>query len=114
MPASKKLALVAEDPWLEPYAEDVARRHQRVEARLAEIQKKFGDLKTFAGQHLELGIHPRHSKKSFVYREWAPEAFSLSLIGDFNEWNRTSHPLEKKDGGVWECILPGLAHESRV
>lgn len=114
MSTSKALALVAEDPWLEPYADDVARRHHRILTRLAEIRKSFGDLKTFAGAHLELGIHPNAQKKSFTYREWAPEAFSLSLLGDFNEWDRAAHPLVKKEGGIWECSATGLAHASRV
>jgi 1,4-alpha-glucan branching enzyme len=32
-------------------------------------------------------------------------AYSLYLIGDFNMWNRTSHPLNKLENGVWEIFL---------
>jgi 1,4-alpha-glucan branching enzyme len=40
---------------------------------------------------------------------WAPNAERVSLIGDFNGWNRTSHPLQPKDNtGVWETFVPSL------
>jgi 1,4-alpha-glucan branching enzyme len=40
---------------------------------------------------------------------WAPNAERVSLIGDFNGWNRTSHPFASKgDTGVWETFIPGL------
>ena len=40
---------------------------------------------------------------------WAPNAKEVSVIGNFNEWNRTSHPLQVHDGGVWELFIPDLA-----
>ena len=40
---------------------------------------------------------------------WAPNAERVSLIGDFNGWNRTSHPLNAKgQTGIWETFLPGV------
>ncbi|KAK5014058.1 alpha-1,4-glucan branching enzyme, partial [Cryomyces antarcticus] len=55
-----------------------------------------------------------------VYREWAPNALRAYLIGDFNGWNRDSHPMQKNDFGVWETTLPAnngqpaIAHDSKV
>src|SRR5262249_10750713 len=54
------------------------------------------------------------------YREWAPAAYELFLTGDFNGWDRASHPLHRTDGGVWEIFLPDaeyretFAHASLV
>ena len=40
---------------------------------------------------------------------WAPNGERVSLIGDFNGWNRTSHPLKAKgQTGVWETFIPGV------
>lgn len=40
---------------------------------------------------------------------WAPDAEEVWVIGDFNDWNKSSHPLRpKKQSGVWEGFIPGV------
>jgi len=39
---------------------------------------------------------------------WAPNADDISVIGDFNQWNRANHPMQRRDGGVWELFIPVL------
>jgi 1,4-alpha-glucan branching enzyme len=40
---------------------------------------------------------------------WAPDAYSVSVIGDFNGWNKTSHFLRTRGGsGIWEGFIPEL------
>jgi 1,4-alpha-glucan branching enzyme len=39
---------------------------------------------------------------------WAPNADDVSVIGDFNQWNRANHPMQRRDGGVWELFIPVL------
>lgn len=43
-----------------------------------------------------------------VYREWAPAAASLSLVGDFNRWEPGAHPCARDARGVWELHLPDV------
>lgn len=45
---------------------------------------------------------------------WAPNAQRVSVIGDFNGWNRDSHPLTVRydESGIWEGFIPGLAEGS--
>lgn len=65
--------------------------------------------------HLYYGFH--RTQDGWVYREWAPGADALHLIGDFNGWNRESHPLTRLENGAWEIQLPGndaLRHGQRV
>jgi 1,4-alpha-glucan branching enzyme len=39
---------------------------------------------------------------------WAPNAESVSVIGDFNGWERDRHPMQLRDGGIWELFVPDL------
>ncbi|MEO8097854.1 MAG: 1,4-alpha-glucan branching protein GlgB [Acidobacteriota bacterium] len=39
---------------------------------------------------------------------WAPNAAVVSVMGDFNGWDRTRHPMRRRDGGIWEFFMPGL------
>src|SRR5512132_4097689 len=40
---------------------------------------------------------------------WAPNAERVSLVGDFNGWNKSSHALKSKgQTGIWEIFVPGI------
>jgi len=62
----------------------------------------------------------REREPGVWYREWAPAATYLGLIGDFNGWDRGANPLTRDHFGVWSVFLPDaeyrdrLTHESRV
>ncbi|QNM96083.1 1,4-alpha-glucan branching protein GlgB [Chitinimonas koreensis] len=45
---------------------------------------------------------------------WAPNAKRVSVVGDFNYWNETAHPMRlRRECGVWELFLPGLEDGAR-
>lgn len=60
-----------------------------------------------------LGLHKtKHDgKDAMVFRVWAPDAKSVSVVGDFNDWDDTVNPMEKISDGVWECYLPYVLEE---
>jgi 1,4-alpha-glucan branching enzyme len=39
---------------------------------------------------------------------WAPNARVVTIVGEFNNWDRTRHPMRMRDGGIWEIFLPHL------
>ena len=41
-----------------------------------------------------------------LFRDWAPAAQSVSLIGDFNNWNLEENVCEKLDNGIFEVFIP--------
>jgi 1,4-alpha-glucan branching enzyme len=48
--------------------------------------------------------------KGVRFAVWAPNALSVAVCGDFNDWNKQSHPLAAStDSGVWSGFVPGLA-----
>lgn len=59
-----------------------------------------------------MGAHPCtvNGEDYVVFRVWAPNALSVSVIGDFNDWDESADPMEKiKNGGVWECYVQNVA-----
>ena len=104
-----KPILVQNDPWLEPYQGVIERRMARHQEALAEIRRGAGTLAAYATGHKRMGIHFVEALGEWVVREWAPLARAAFLIGDFNGWNRGSHPLALTAHGVWELRLPGDA-----
>ena len=67
------------------------------------------------GSHLrlyeKLGAQPAvvAGQAGTHFAVWAPDADSVSVIGDFNGWNRTTHPLRPHGGsGIWAAFVPGV------
>ena len=60
---------------------------------------------------LTLGAHIVVSEGASGVRfaVWAPNAETVSLAGEFNEWDTRRHPMRRRNGGVWELFVPGLA-----
>src|SRR5258706_414600 len=60
----------------------------------------------------KMGAHPFtvNGVEGVNFAVWAPNAQTVSVIGDFNGWNRSANPmhLRHNDLGVWECFVPGL------
>ena len=101
----RKLKLIETDPWLKPSEQDIIDRYNRFRERIDEIQRDFGSLMEFAEGYKYFGINYDKTRKGWTYREWAPQAKALYLVGDFNNWDQFSHPLAKNDFGVWEIFL---------
>ncbi len=103
------------DPWLRPYEKDFDLRSENYRQKMQQLCPDGQTLADFANGHLFFGFH--QTQQGWYYREWAPGAESVYLTGDFNGWDRHSHPLTKKENGIFELFLPGkqaLPDGSRV
>ncbi|MDU1316205.1 alpha-amylase family glycosyl hydrolase [Anaerococcus hydrogenalis] len=103
------------DPWIKDYKNDINLRMEEYKKQKNRLLKKGEKLKDFANAHNYYGFHK--TKTGWIYREWAPNAKGLYLIGDFNDWDRHSHPLKKINDGDWEIFIKGIRtipHKSRV
>ncbi len=63
-----------------------------------------------------LGAHPRTigDTAGYNFAVWAPNADSVSVLGDFNGWSPVAHPLERiGDAGIWDGFIPGVEQGMR-
>ena len=67
------------------------------------------------GTHYEifrkLGAHPMtwKGKKGTAFAVWAPHAKSVHVVGSFNDWAETTHPMTRRDPiGFFELFVPGV------
>jgi 1,4-alpha-glucan branching enzyme len=108
--------LVTIDPWLTPYADRLRERLARYRTARARIEAEGGLLGPISRGHDYFGFTrgERDGVPGIWYREWAPGARSLRLIGDFNGWDHDSHLLTRDEFGVWSLFLPDAAHAGRL
>lgn len=98
--------LLKSDPWLEKYSNVIERRA----ARIAELEKRLTmgekSLAELAPGHEYYGLHFRDGE--WVFREWAPNANSICIIGDMTGWEQKDKFRLKRmnSGGDWEIRLP--------
>jgi 1,4-alpha-glucan branching enzyme len=97
--------LISKDPYLTPYKKTIRRRLLKIietESRLTQGKRSLAD---FAAGHEYFGLHFLNGE--WAFREWAPNATRIYLIGDMTDWR------EKKDfslhrvteDGNWEIRL---------
>lgn len=92
------------DPWLAPHADAIQAQVDYTEAVRRRI---LGDvtLADFALGHLYFGLHK--TETGWVFREWAPNATAIYLVGAFSGWeDAEQYALVRGDHGTWEISLP--------
>src|SRR6516162_2905380 len=58
----------------------------------------------------KLGAHlvEQDGHRGVHFAVWAPNARNISVIGDFNGWDPTCHPMRSSSAGVWDAFIAGL------
>ncbi len=107
------LKLVEDDKLLRPFAGIIEKRHRQVLAMEREFTYRTTRLSDSCNSYLYYGLH--RTNEGWVFREWAPNATAIYLLGEFNEWRK--HPdyaLTKVGDGNWEIKLPQEALEHQM
>ncbi len=47
-------------------------------------------------------------RQGVAFAVWAPNAREVSVMGDFNDWRTTAHPMHSSDAGIWSLFIPEL------
>ncbi len=99
-----QLLLIENDPYLEPYKEIIKSRIERAKDKERQI---IGDssLLEFANGHQYFGLHK--TVDSWIFREWAPNATNIFMVGDFSGWEIDPRfALHNIGNGIWEIKMP--------
>jgi len=103
----RPLELIRKDPYLLDYAEAIKGRHEHALDKLKQLTNNGKKTLTdFANGHNYYGLHC--NSRNWVFREWAPNATAIYLIGDFNNWQEIPEFQAQKDPktGDWVLKLP--------
>lgn len=104
---TEHIGLVNKDAYLEPFEEAIRGRHEhalwKLNALTGQGKRSLSD---FANGYKYYGLHK--VSRGWVFREWAPNATAIYLVGDFNDWKETDKfKATRIEGtGDWELKLP--------
>jgi 1,4-alpha-glucan branching enzyme len=100
------LKIIENDPWLTPYQAAIEGRHDHALWRESELTGGKMSLADFATGYLYYGL--QRTDSGWVFREWAPNATEIFLIGDFSGWEEQERfRLQRiNDSGDWELRIP--------
>ena len=99
------MKIIEHDPWLEPFAGIINQRKQRIDQREKELTLNLDGLDAFATGHLYFGL--QRMPDGWVLREWAPNADSIHLVGDFNDWrSEDAYAFTQNNMGHWQLEIP--------
>ncbi len=100
------------DPYLVPFADAIQHRANHANYVEQKLTEGCISLSDFASAHEYYGLH--RTETGWIFREWAPNATAIFLVGDFSNWERhDAFALMRINAtGDWEIQLPlsNLAH----
>jgi len=104
--------LIERDPYLKPYEAVIRRRAEHFFLTVKRLTKGNKTLGQFSSGHEYFGLH--FMDNMWVFREWAPNATAVYIIGDMTDWREKDEFQLFKNGndGEWEIRLSSdkIAH----
>ena len=96
--------LLKADLWLTPYENIIRRRLIKITETEQRLTREKMSVVEFAAGHTYFGLHFDGSQ--WIFREWAPNATAIFLIGDMSAWQeKEQFALSALDNGIWEIRL---------
>ncbi len=102
----RTLNIIKHDLWLEPFEEAINGRYRYALGKKSELTNGGKQsLSDFATGYLYFGLHK--TSKGWVFREWAPNATQIYLVGTFSNWKEDqAYAMTRLENGNWEMELP--------
>lgn len=96
--------LVDLDQWLAPHKSTIQAREKYISSKLKNVLSSKTPAE-FAMGFLHFGLHKTDA--GWTFREWAPNATQIFLVGDFSDWKeREEFALSRDKNGEWSINLP--------
>jgi 1,4-alpha-glucan branching enzyme len=104
-PENRLMRLLRSDSYLTPFSDQIRHRLENIEETEHRLRQGKKSLAEFASGHEYFGLH--FQRGEWVFREWAPNATAIYLIGDMSKWQESEEFELKRIGdyGVWEIHL---------
>ena len=104
-PENRLIRLLRSDSYLTPFSDQIRHRLENIEETEHRLTQGKESLAEFACGHEYFGLH--FQREEWVFREWAPNATAIYLIGDMSKWQESKEFELKRidDYGVWEIHL---------
>ena len=98
------MAHLLDDEYLKPFEAAIKGRAAHAFARAEELTQGKTSLADWASAHEYYGLH-RKPRGGWVFREWAPNATSMWLVGDFSKWkiDPRFECFRLPNSDVWQC-----------
>ncbi len=102
---NRLIRLLRTDSYLTPFSDQIRHRLEHIEETEHNLTQGKKSLAEFASGHEYFGLH--FQRGEWVFREWAPNATRIYLIGEMSKWQVSREfELEKiNDYGIWEIHL---------
>ncbi len=98
------MGIIDIDPWLEPHKSTIRTREVYIAKKTKEVLADQS-LEGFSLGFQHFGLHK--TDKSWIFREWAPNATKIVLVGDFSNWQEhDDFTLLSTEHGQWQIELP--------
>ncbi len=99
--------MLLDDPYLRPFEAAIRGRAKRASDRAQELTQGKCSLANWANAHNYYGLHKSEGEQ-WCFREWAPHATSMWLVGDFNGWkiDPDFEVFRIPGTDVWERRIP--------
>lgn len=108
------------DPWLEPFSGHLVHRQNELQKWKSQLEQSEGSLTKFASSYQTYGVHADWQNKSITVVQYIPDVKSVSIVGDFNNWNPEAHQLKQVNNfGLWKITIDSvdgkfaIDHDSR-
>ena len=104
------IGIVRNDPYLEPYEQAIRGRHDHALWKIDQLTRHGKQtLSDFANGYEYFGLH--RTDEGWVFREWAPYATDIYLVGDFSSWKEQETYRCRRIEGTdnWQLTLPADA-----
>uniref|UniRef100_A0A7S3UCH1 1,4-alpha-glucan branching enzyme n=1 Tax=Picocystis salinarum TaxID=88271 RepID=A0A7S3UCH1_9CHLO len=106
-PEGDGLTVIGQDATLEGFRDHLNYRYNLYKNIRRGMDEAEGGIEGFSKGYESFGFF--RDGNTICFKEWLPGAEAVSLIGDFNNWDDTTHPLSKNDFGHFEIRIPPKA-----
>ena len=106
---------VSFDETLTPYFPFIYQRNKKFYETLTWINDHESGFEAFTSSYKAYGMHPSNTDPNTIEcLEYLPEVKGVWLIGDFNQWNFTSHPFTSIGFGKWSLKIPPMVNAQKI